>query len=163
MHAAAQSVHEYVWCVKWDQGERSGWLGRSNSHLPGRESCLTSGLPTCWHACKLPHWAIDLDVAFWYDYLSPVWMHWARKRRHFSPHFFMCLGSKYIFCLFGFYGISTFVSYLMPNPFLYKWTVLFQTIVTWYPIGRREIKLLLLVVELTVSSLQKKVTVKRRM
>ena len=23
-------------------------------------------------------------------------------------------------CLFGFYGISTFVSYLMPNPFLYK-------------------------------------------
>ena len=29
--------------------------------------------------------------------------------------------------LFGFYGISTFVGYLMPNPFLYKWTVLFQT------------------------------------
>ena len=23
------------------------------------------------------------------------------------------------------YGISTFVGYLMPNPFLYKWTVLF--------------------------------------
>ena len=23
-------------------------------------------------------------------------------------------------CLFGFYGISTFVGYLMPNPFLYK-------------------------------------------
>ena len=23
-------------------------------------------------------------------------------------------------CLFVFYGISTFVSYLMPNPFLYK-------------------------------------------
>ena len=23
-------------------------------------------------------------------------------------------------CLFGFYGISTFVVYLMPNPFLYK-------------------------------------------
>ena len=30
--------------------------------------------------------------------------------------------------LFGFYGISTFVGYLMPNPFIYKWTVLFQTI-----------------------------------
>ena len=28
--------------------------------------------------------------------------------------------------LFGFYGISTFVGYLMPNTFLYKWTVLFQ-------------------------------------
>ena len=26
------------------------------------------------------------------------------------------------------YGISTFVGYLMPNPFLYKWTILFQTI-----------------------------------
>ena len=31
-------------------------------------------------------------------------------------------------CLFGFYGISTFVGYLMPNPFLYKESVLFQTI-----------------------------------
>ena len=30
--------------------------------------------------------------------------------------------------LFGFYGVSTFVGYLMPNPFLYKLTVLFQTI-----------------------------------
>ena len=27
-----------------------------------------------------------------------------------------------------FYGISTFVGYLMPNPFLYIYTVLFQTI-----------------------------------
>ena len=26
-----------------------------------------------------------------------------------------------------FYGISTFVGYLMPNPFLYKWKALFQT------------------------------------
>ena len=31
-------------------------------------------------------------------------------------------------CLFGFYGKSTFVSFLMPNQFLYKCTVLFQTI-----------------------------------
>ena len=30
--------------------------------------------------------------------------------------------------LFMFYGISTFVGNLMPNPFLYKWTVLFQMI-----------------------------------
>ena len=30
--------------------------------------------------------------------------------------------------LFGFYGISTFVGYLIPNPFLYKFSVLFQTI-----------------------------------
>ena len=30
--------------------------------------------------------------------------------------------------VFGFYGISTIVDYLMPNPFLYKLTVLFQTI-----------------------------------
>ena len=31
-------------------------------------------------------------------------------------------------CLFCFYSISTFVGYLTPNPFLYKQTVLFQTI-----------------------------------
>ena len=31
-------------------------------------------------------------------------------------------------CLVRFYGISTFVGYLMPNPFLYKQSVLFQTI-----------------------------------
>ena len=32
-----------------------------------------------------------------------------------------CLIWKIIFkWLFGFYGISTFVGYLMPNPFLYK-------------------------------------------
>ena len=29
--------------------------------------------------------------------------------------------------LLGFYGIPTFVGYLMPNPFLYKYSVLFQT------------------------------------
>ena len=28
--------------------------------------------------------------------------------------------SFYVGWLFGFYGISTFVGYLMPNPFLYK-------------------------------------------
>ena len=32
------------------------------------------------------------------------------------------------FDLFGFYGISIFVGYLMPNPFSHKYTVLFQTI-----------------------------------
>ena len=35
-------------------------------------------------------------------------------------------------CLFGwfvgFYGLSTFVGYLTPNPFLCKYSVLFQTI-----------------------------------
>ena len=30
--------------------------------------------------------------------------------------------------LLGFYGISTVVGYLMPNPFLCKQTVIFQTI-----------------------------------
>ena len=30
-----------------------------------------------------------------------------------------CLGMMFV-CLFGFYGISTFVGYLIPNPFLYK-------------------------------------------
>ena len=30
--------------------------------------------------------------------------------------------------LVGFYGILTFVGYLMPNPFLWKYSVLFQTV-----------------------------------
>ena len=29
-------------------------------------------------------------------------------------------------CLFGFYGISTFLCYLMPNPFLYNKQFLFK-------------------------------------
>ena len=36
--------------------------------------------------------------------------------------------NKSNFYLFGFYGISTFAGYLMPNPFLYKWTFPFQVI-----------------------------------
>ena len=74
-HSAAQSMHEYVWHVKWDQGKRNWRLGRSNSHPPNHELCLTSGLPTCWHTCKLSNSAIDPDVAFWYDYLSLAQMH----------------------------------------------------------------------------------------
>ena len=75
-HATAQSIHEHVWHVKWNQ---EGRLRRSNSHPSDRESCLTSGLPTCWHACKLLHCVIDPDVVFWYDYLSPAWMHQGRE------------------------------------------------------------------------------------
>ena len=63
-HAKAQSMHEYVWRVKWDQGERNGRLGSSNWHPPDRESCLMSGLPTRWHACKLPHCRCDILVLF---------------------------------------------------------------------------------------------------
>ena len=33
-------------------------------------------------------------------------------------HFVRTVLSLFV-CLFGFYGISTFVGYLMPNPFLY--------------------------------------------
>ena len=62
-HAAAQSVHEYVWRVKWDQGERSGQLGRWNSHPPDRESCLMSGLPTSWHTlCNWPGCSILVSL-----------------------------------------------------------------------------------------------------
>ena len=32
-----------------------------------------------------------------------------------------------VVCFVGFYGISTFVGYLMPNPFICKESVLFQT------------------------------------
>ena len=41
-------------------------------------------------------------------------------------HFF--LSQTDVGWLFGFYGLSTFVGYLMPNSFLYKWSVLFQKI-----------------------------------
>ena len=68
--AAAQSVHEYVWRVKWDQGQRNGRLGRSNSHPPDRESCLTSQRPPRWRAGKLLHCTIDPDVVFWSDDLK---------------------------------------------------------------------------------------------
>ena len=37
----------------------------------------------------------------------------------------VCVCAYVFVCLFGFYGITTFVCHLMPNPFLYKQTVLF--------------------------------------
>ena len=43
-----------------------------------------------------------------------------------SPNFFFNSGEGISY--FVFYGILIFVDYLMPNPFLYKWTVLFQSI-----------------------------------
>ena len=38
------------------------------------------------------------------------------------------LYSSLVSWLVGFYGTSTFLGYLTPNPFLYKLSVLFQTI-----------------------------------
>ena len=69
-HACGSSkcARIYVKHVKWDEGERNRRLGRSISHPPNRELCLTSGLPTHWCACKLLHCAIDPNVAFWYEY-----------------------------------------------------------------------------------------------
>ena len=45
--------------------------------------------------------------------------------------FEICLDSKFSLergWLVGFYGISTFVGHSTPNPFLYKYSVLFQAI-----------------------------------
>ena len=39
-----------------------------------------------------------------------------------------CHKTKPIWYMVWFYGMSTIVGYLMPNPFLYIWTVLFQII-----------------------------------
>ena len=47
---------------------------------------------------------------------------------HHWMQFRVNLPNTYLFVLFWFYGISTFFSYLIPNPFLYKQTVLFQVI-----------------------------------
>ena len=87
MHMVTQSAHKYVWQVKWDQGQRNGWLGRSNSHPLDHESCLMSQLPTCWHVCILQHCTMDLDVAFLYDDFNPAWMHkrqvfWEKLKEH---------------------------------------------------------------------------------
>ena len=45
------------------------------------------------------------------------------------PEYLMSLDpDDLVVWLFGFYGISTFVGYLTPNPFLCKLSILFQTI-----------------------------------
>ena len=84
-HAYGSSKHAWICltCKMRSERERNGQLGRSNSYPSNRESCLISGLPTCWFPCKLPHCAIDTDVAFRYDYLSLAWMH-RGERRHFE-------------------------------------------------------------------------------
>ena len=50
----------------------------------------------------------------------------------YPSYFLVSYKTRLFVCLFGwlvvFYGISTFVGYLISNPFSYKWTVLFQTI-----------------------------------
>ena len=51
------------------------------------------------------------------------------KNNSFYLALIICLQTLCLFvCLFGFSGISIFLGYLIPNPFLYKETVLFQTI-----------------------------------
>ena len=67
-------MHEYVWRVKWDQGE-TGDLGDRTQILLIMNRVWRQDYLYDWRAYKLPHCAIDPDVAFWYDYLSPVWMH----------------------------------------------------------------------------------------
>ena len=52
------------------------------------------------------------------------------KAKYTENIVYMCMLQEYwlVGWMFGFYGISTFVGYLTPNPFLYKKSVLFQTI-----------------------------------
>ena len=45
-----------------------------------------------------------------------------------SSHIDFLKDNLVLFCLVWFYSISTIVGYLMPNPFFYIETVLFQTI-----------------------------------
>ena len=65
-----------------------------------------------------------------YVEMSPVWL-WHKYSAlcalTWRP---MPAAARYIYncSLFRFYDISTFISHLMPNPFLYEWSVLFQTI-----------------------------------
>ena len=46
--------------------------------------------------------------------------HFEYMKRLGSVHLPILPCSYDFVCLLGFYGISTFVGYLMPNPFLYK-------------------------------------------
>ena len=65
-------------------------------------------------------------------------LHTMRNKRYNKIYIYICVCVCVCVCvymyvymvgwLFGFYGISTFVGYLMPNPFLCKKSVLFQTI-----------------------------------
>ena len=80
-HVCGSSKCTWICLVcKMRSGGEKQWLGRLNSHPPDCESYLMSGLPMCWRACKLPHCLIDPDVAFWFDYLSPAWMHQGERR-----------------------------------------------------------------------------------
>ena len=58
------------------------------------------------------------------------WVLWhINLRRLFNAKSSLYIHIEYIwFGLVGFYGILTFVGYLIQNPFLYKYSVLFQTI-----------------------------------
>ena len=66
------------------------------------------------------------------DVLDPYMVGWLVGFKAYEPFsgYLMpnqvILIKKIVLVLFG--GISAIVDYLMPNPFLYIWTVLFQTI-----------------------------------
>ena len=66
-HACGSSKRVRIRLACKMRPKRGKWaMRRLNSHPSNHESYLTSGLPTCWRACKLPHCAIEPDVAFWY-------------------------------------------------------------------------------------------------
>ena len=91
-------------CLKMDlvlKTYREQWMIGTNREREPRKSVLAVSLDDD-----------DNDDNFWYS-SGVFWIHYLLIK---------------VDCLFvGFYGI-TFVGYLMPNLFLYKWRVLFQTI-----------------------------------
>ena len=77
----------------------------------------------------ITQYLIARDISIDYSYLITFsdWSLW-RWALFFQSFHFLYYPWLFFVCLFGFYDISTFVGYLIPNIFLYKWTVLFQSI-----------------------------------
>ena len=91
---------------RWTIG-RSGKRGSGISVLATRhdDDDLSNGEASLLEICRI-------SLSLW---PGPLWIR-------------IVVPLRLVTWLFGFYGRSTFVGYLMPNPFLYKWSILFQAI-----------------------------------
>ena len=72
---------------RWNVTTKRCELNSFHSNTERKKQDRTRILPIVnrvWHkrTCKWSHCAIDPDVAFWHDYLSPAWMH--RRQYHLS-------------------------------------------------------------------------------
>ena len=127
-HACGSSKYVQI-CLAWKMRsgrEREKWVIRE-IELTSSRSWIVFEVRTTyirWCTCKLPHCAIDSDVAFWNDYLSPAGMHWREK--HFSSPLQLfgshsagcvCLGTDLAKCASAL-GVSSGLRGLSPHGFI---------------------------------------------